>query len=80
MTKNAKRPSPTRAIRAKCIDCCAGNKREVRMCALTSCPLHPFRFGKNPNRAGVGGSPAHKRDDAKPTDAARTKGGDGEAP
>lgn len=40
--------SPTRAIRAKCLDCCAGQKGEIRQCTTPSCPLWPFRMGRNP--------------------------------
>jgi hypothetical protein len=35
-------PSPLRAIRAKCLDCSAGSRAEVRQCAATSCALWPF--------------------------------------
>lgn len=41
--------TPVQAIRAKCLDCCAGSFKEVRLCPLTWCPIHPFRLGKNPN-------------------------------
>lgn len=40
--------SPIKAIRAYCLSCVCGNAAEVRCCELTKCPLHPFRFGKNP--------------------------------
>ena len=43
--------SPLKAIRAKCIDCCAGELAEVRNCHIEDCPLHPFRMGKNPYRS-----------------------------
>ncbi len=39
--------SLTKAIRAKCLDC-AFNEAEVRKCVQYSCPLWPFRMGKNP--------------------------------
>jgi len=42
--------SPIKAIRAKCLDCCCGQKEEVKLCPATSCPLYPFRLGKNPFR------------------------------
>lgn len=35
-------------IRAKCIDCCAGNAAEVRRCGMIDCPLWPYRMGTNP--------------------------------
>lgn len=47
--------SPLKAIRARCLDCCCFRAGEVRQCPSNDCPLHPFRFGRNPNRAGIGG-------------------------
>lgn len=41
----------TEAIREKCIDCCAGNRAEVRRCGMIDCVLWPFRMGTNPFRA-----------------------------
>lgn len=43
--------NPVKAIRAKCLDCCCGQINEVKECTAVNCPLHPFRFGKNPYRA-----------------------------
>lgn len=40
--------SPIKAIREYCLSCVCGSSAEVRSCELTKCPLHPFRFGKNP--------------------------------
>lgn len=37
-------------IRAYCISCMGGAVAEVRMCASVTCPLHPFRMGKDPFR------------------------------
>jgi len=46
-----KKPTnPVKAIRAKCLDCCCGQIREVELCPCTWCALYPFRFGKNPYR------------------------------
>lgn len=42
--------NPVKAIREKCLDCCCGSSNEVSLCTITSCPIHPFRFGKNPFR------------------------------
>lgn len=39
--------TPLKAIRAKCLDC-VGTAQEVRLCATSKCPLHPYRFGKRP--------------------------------
>jgi len=33
------------AIRAKCLDCCAGSRVEVRRCDDEGCPLWPYRLG-----------------------------------
>lgn len=43
--------NPVKAIRAKCLDCCCDSATEVKECQIESCPLHPFRFGKNPYRS-----------------------------
>ena len=48
--------SPLKAIRKKCIDCSCGQSLEVKLCLVIDCPIYPFRFGKNPNRAGIGNS------------------------
>ena len=37
-----------RAIRLKCYDCSAYQINEVNNCNITTCPLFPFRSGKNP--------------------------------
>ncbi len=42
--------SPLKAIRAKCLDCCCDHITEVKLCPESDCPLHPFRFGRNPFR------------------------------
>ena len=34
-----------KAIRAKCIDCCCGQKAEVKLCEIKSCPLWWYRLG-----------------------------------
>lgn len=40
--------SPAKAIREYCLQCCLENSNEVRLCPAVECPLHAFRFGKNP--------------------------------
>ena len=42
------RTTPLKAIRAHCIDCCAGNKAEVRRCVAVKCTLWHLRMGTNP--------------------------------
>ena len=40
-----KRLTRARAIRAKCMDCCCGNRAEVRRCDLRTCLLWIYRMG-----------------------------------
>lgn len=35
------------AIVEKCLDCCCGQKAEVRKCDIKKCPLWQFRLGKD---------------------------------
>lgn len=37
-----------KVIRQNCLDCCGGNSAEVRVCAIVSCPMWPYRMKKNP--------------------------------
>lgn len=37
-----------KAIRAKCLDCCGGAKKEVALCVLPHCPLYRYRLGEPP--------------------------------
>jgi hypothetical protein len=39
---------PLKAIRARCLDCCAGSSHEVRQCVVYACALWPYRLGKRP--------------------------------
>ena len=43
---------PLRAIREKCLDCCCGNRAEVKRCPAVNCTLHPYRIGKRPKQSG----------------------------
>ena len=45
--------SPLKALRMRCIDCCAGSSLEVRLCTAVNCPSWSFRMGRNPWRAPV---------------------------
>lgn len=40
--------TPMKAIRAKCLDCCCGNQKEVELCPCEDCSLHDYRFGHKP--------------------------------
>src|SRR3712207_2266781 len=54
------RRTPVEAIRAKCLDCCCGVPKEVRLCVALNCPSWPYRMGTDPfrgarqGRAGIG--------------------------
>lgn len=41
-----KRMTPLQAIRAKCLDCTYGDKKEVTLCPCKECPLYQYRSGK----------------------------------
>jgi len=40
-----------KAVRAKCLDCCSGNRAVVRYCSTLGCALWPYRFGMHPRTA-----------------------------
>lgn len=40
--------TPMKAIRAKCLECCAGNWFEVKQCQIEGCSLYLYRFGHRP--------------------------------
>lgn len=40
--------TPIKAIRAHCIECSGGQKKEVRECPIENCSLFPYRMGKRP--------------------------------
>ena len=43
--------TPLKAIRAKCLECCCGQRKQVELCTVDKCPLWPYRFGKGPDAA-----------------------------
>jgi hypothetical protein len=45
--------SPLKAVRAHCLWCCNQSADDVNHCAATRCPLHPYRFGRNPDLPAV---------------------------
>jgi helix-turn-helix protein len=42
--------SPLQALRARCLDCCGHQEREVAHCPAVDCPAWPFRMGTDPWR------------------------------
>lgn len=47
---NEPKTNPVKVIREKCLDCCCGSIKEVKLCTAERCPLWPWRMGKNPYR------------------------------
>lgn len=47
--------TPIKAIRLNCLECICWVPSEVKNCTSKLCPLYPYRFGTNPERAGIGG-------------------------
>ena len=43
-----------RAIRRKCMDCCAYQQKEVQLCLAVDCPLHDFRMPRVSKKAHTG--------------------------
>lgn len=46
----AKKLTPIKSIRAKCLNCCCSSSNEVKLCTAVNCPLHLYRFGKRPKK------------------------------
>jgi hypothetical protein len=42
--------SPLQALRARCLDCCAQQAKEVALCPAVGCPSWAFRMGTDPWR------------------------------
>ena len=40
--------TPVKAIRAKCMDCCCNELKEIRECDILHCALWPYRMGRRP--------------------------------
>ena len=36
-------------VKAKCLDCCCDQPKEVVLCPIERCPLYSVRLGKDPN-------------------------------
>ena len=45
--------TPLKAIRKKCLDCSYFQPKEVRRCTVINCPIHPYRFGRRPNKETI---------------------------
>jgi hypothetical protein len=42
--------APLQALRARCLDCCVYQEKEVALCPAVDCPSWPFRMGTDPWR------------------------------
>jgi len=42
--------TPIKSIREKCVDCCCGSHKEIRLCPVTDCALYPYRMGRRPDK------------------------------
>lgn len=42
--------TPIKSIRAKCLECSAGQFQEIRLCPCVDCPLFSYRMGKRPKK------------------------------
>ena len=54
--------NPLKALRARCLDCCCHQPKEVRKCSAVSCSSWPFRMGANPFREKRVLSPEQKQE------------------
>ena len=73
-------PPPLEARRLYCLGCCNGSALEVRLCSEMSCPLWPYRLGRNPTAdmiAQLGDRPLHPLEDAVTAAEFHKKGGTG---
>lgn len=58
--RNGKRRPSVQRIRRFCLECTGGSYKLVADCRSFQCPVYEFRFGANPNRAGIGGNVSEK--------------------
>lgn len=63
--------SPMAALRLRCLDCCAGQPKEVELCPSTDCPSWNYRMGRR-LRAGERASDFWTK--VPPPDPSRVRG------
>ena len=63
------RRAPLKAFRQFCLECMGGSPSLVSECRSERCPIHPYRLGSNPHRAGIGGT--DKKESGRPLDLVR---------
>lgn len=47
LDSNSQKDLLEKAIRSKCVECCAGSKKEALTCQIKDCPLNRFIFFLN---------------------------------
>ena len=67
------RLAPMKAMRAKCIDCCCEQVKEIRECPITGCSIWPYRMGHNPARIGHGNGSTNESALTKAREAKKRK-------
>lgn len=45
--------TPLKSARKYCLECMAGQSKEVRLCPTEDCPLYDIRFNSNPKHISV---------------------------
>ena len=59
--------TPIKTIRKKCLDCCNGKVKEVRLCQAVECALYPCRFGRRPTKAILDTIKQFREENVEPT-------------
>jgi len=72
--------SPLQALRARCLDCCGYQEKEVALCPAVGCPSWPFRMGTDPWRKPASQSRREAARKAMTALNARRQKGGGTAP
>lgn len=52
--RNGDKRISVKVFRAFCLECQGGSSRAVEECPTEKCLVHPYRFGRNPARTGMG--------------------------
>src|SRR6516165_4339707 len=72
--------SPLQALRARCVDCCGYQEKEVALCPAVECPSWPFRMGTDPWRKPASEARREAARKAMTALNARRQKGDGTEP
>jgi len=61
----AKQLTPEAAIQRHCLECCGETRLEVEFCTCPTCPLYPYRFGREPEATDYQYQPGDENIEAK---------------